>query len=217
MNTTRSLRRHALLTGTAAVAALVLAACGGADDGSPTSESGSASASASASNSAEQHNDADVAFVQEMIQHHRQAIDMAELAGTRASSAEVSELATAVSEAQGPEIETMTGWLESWGEEVPEATGGMDMEGMDHGDGSDMADMPGMMDDQQMTELENASGAEFDTMFLTMMIEHHRGAIEMAETEQEQGAYGPAVTLAEDVVIAQTDEITRMERMLDEH
>jgi uncharacterized protein (DUF305 family) len=65
-------------------------------------------------------NDADVAFAQGMIPHHEQAIEMSELADGRAQSAEVKELATAIKAAQGPEIQTMTNWLESWGEDVPE-------------------------------------------------------------------------------------------------
>jgi hypothetical protein len=78
--------------------------------------------------------------------------------------------------------ETMTGWLESWGEGVPDSImGGNDHGAMDHGD------MPGMMSEEQMATLEDASGAEFDELFLRMMIEHHEGAIEMAQIEQADG------------------------------
>jgi len=100
----------------------------------------------------------------------------------------------------------MSAWLTAWGEKVPQG-----MDGMDHGDASPM---PGMMNDQQMDDMRGASGKAFDTMFLTMMIKHHEGAVEMAETEKKQGAYGPAKELADDIITAQKAEITQMRRML---
>ncbi len=174
-------------------ASLTLAACGN-EDGTDNSAG---------------HNDADVTFAQQMIPHHEQAIEMAELAETRAESQEVKDLAADIEAAQDPEIETMTGWLESWGEDVPDNS----MSGMDHGDMSS-DDMPGMMSEADMAELEAASGAEFDQMFLTMMIEHHEGAIEMAKTEQSEGEYADAVELAEDIEAAQTEEIQTMQGLL---
>lgn len=206
MTAHRKLIRRTVLTATAAVAALVLAACGGGghDMGSMESDS---SPSKSASAKAGDHDEADVDFATEMIQHHRQAIEMADLAADRASSQEVKDLATKVKGAQDPEIETMSGWLTSWGEEVPE-----DMSGME---GHDMSsDMPGMMSSEDMGKLEKASGAEFDTMFLQMMVEHHEGAVEMAKAEKADGKYGPATKLADDVITAQTAEIEQMNKML---
>ncbi|MEV2227445.1 DUF305 domain-containing protein [Streptomyces phaeochromogenes] len=212
MTAHRALARRTALSVTAGAAALVLAACGsdsgtgsgGHDMGSMESDSGP---TATASAKAGDHNDADVDFSKEMIQHHRQAVDMAELAADRASSQEVKGLATKVKGAQAPEIKTMSGWLTSWGEDVPEEMSGA----MDH----DMSSaMPGMMSGTDMDKLEKASGAEFDTMFLTMMVEHHEAAVEMAETEQADGKYGPATKLADDVVTAQTAEIKQMNKML---
>ncbi|MFE6648969.1 DUF305 domain-containing protein [Nocardioides sp. NPDC057772] len=156
------------------------------------------------------HNDADVAFAQQMIPHHQQAIEMADLAETRAESQEVKDLAADIEAAQGPEIETMTGWLESWDEDVPEDG----MSGMDHGDMSS-EEMTGMMSEEDMTNLENASGAEFDQMFLTMMIEHHEGAIEMAQTEQVDGEFPDATAMAEDIETAQAEEIETMRGLLE--
>jgi len=156
------------------------------------------------------HNDADVTFAQQMIPHHEQAVEMAELASTRAESQEVKDLAAVIEAAQAPEIETMTGWLDSWGEDVS----GDDMSGMDHGGDMSMEDMGGMMSEQEMGELESASGADFDRMFLTMMIEHHEGAIEMAATEQEDGEYPDAISLAEDIESTQTEEIATMKELL---
>jgi uncharacterized protein (DUF305 family) len=77
-------------------------------------------------------------------------------------------------------------------------------DGMDHGDASFM---PGMMNNQQMDDMRGASGKAFDTMLLTMMIEHHECAIEMAETEKKQGAYGPAKELADDIITAQYRQV----------
>ncbi|GAB2962919.1 DUF305 domain-containing protein [Streptomyces heilongjiangensis] len=213
MTASRGFLRRAALTVTAGAAALVLTACGGdADDrhdmGSTASESGSPQAGSSGGAEAGGHNKADVGFAEEMIQHHRQAVDMAELAAGRAASQQVKDLATKIKGAQDPEIETMSGWLTAWGEKVPE-----DMAGMGH----DMASgMPGMMSAEDMAALEKASGAAFDEKFLTLMVEHHEGAVEMAETEKAEGRYGPAIDLAEDVITAQTAEIEQMEKMLDE-
>lgn len=161
------------------------------------------------------HNAADVTFAQDMIPHHQQAIEMAQLAEDRAASAEVKSLASAIEAAQDPEIETMTGWLESWGEDVPDSHMDMDMDEME-GMGDDESDdeMPGMMSDDDMADLEDAQGAAFDRMFLTMMIEHHEGAIEMAKTEQAEGEYDDAVTLAEKIETAQQAEIEAMNDLL---
>ncbi|MFJ5708638.1 DUF305 domain-containing protein [Streptomyces sp. NPDC093105] len=206
MNTNPFRLRHraALATAAAAVAALALAACG--DDGSSSATSTTPPAtSAPATVPAGEHNQADVTFAQGMIPHHRQAILMSEMAQTHASSDEVKALAEEIKKAQAPEIATMTDWLKAWGEKVP--TG---MDGMDHDDSG----MPGMMEDQRMDQLRGTSGTGFATMFLTMMIEHHEGAIEMAQTEKTEGAYGPAKTLADDIITAQTAEIAQMKAML---
>ena len=145
-----------------------------------------------------------VTFATDMIAHHRQAVEMAELAETRAESPEVKDLATQIMDAQDPEIESMTGWLTTWGEPVPDEMGGMDMS----------SSMPGMMSQDEMTSLENTSGAEFDQMFLAMMVEHHRGAIEMAKSEQSDGLFPDAIALAKQIETAQTDEITSMRALL---
>ncbi|NBM20720.1 DUF305 domain-containing protein, partial [Streptomyces sp. GC420] len=205
MNNTRSLARRAALAAAVAVSALSLAACGG-ESGNSSDAAPTVSAEADGQG---RHNEADVAFAQGMIPHHRQAVAMSRMAAGHTSSSEVEELARKIEKAQDPEIDTMSGWLGAWGERVPEGMDGMDEEahGMDHGDASSM---PGMMDDRQMDELDGASGKAFDTMFLTMMIQHHEGAVEMAKTEKRQGSYGPAKSLADDIIEAQTAEITQM-------
>ncbi|MDH6627718.1 uncharacterized protein (DUF305 family) [Streptomyces sp. LBL] len=215
MTAQRRLIRRAALAATAGAAALVLAACGGDSDsgsgghdmGSMKSESAGPSASAAAEGGT--HTDADVDFATEMIQHHRQAVAMADLAADGASAPEVKSLATKIKGAQDPEIKTMSGWLTSWGEEVPEDMSSMP--GMEH----DMSSaMPGMMSSEDMGKLKKASGAEFDKMFLDMMVQHHEGAVEMAKTEKAKGKYGPATKLADDVITAQTAEIGQMNKML---
>jgi uncharacterized protein (DUF305 family) len=210
----RAYARRTALAAVVATAAFSLTACGGSG-GSATSVShhGSASDSPSAATSPAQakagHNTADVAFAQQMIPHHRQAVTMAEMAEEKASSADVKALAAEIKKAQAPEITTMSGWLKAWGEDVP-VDAGSAMPGMHHAS----SDMPGMMSERDMTALGRKSGRAFDTAFLTMMVEHHQGAVDMARTERTGGAFAPARTLAGAVITAQTAEIAQMKKML---
>ncbi|HWH35005.1 MAG TPA: DUF305 domain-containing protein [Acidimicrobiales bacterium] len=160
-------------------------------------------------------NDADVAFAQEMIPHHQQAVEMSDLAAERAESDEVKALAVRIKAAQAPEIEQMTGWLEAWDEPVEGAMGGMDMgdggsmEGME-----DMEGMEGMLSDDQIAELEAASGPDFDRLFLTGMRDHHAGAIMMAERVLEDGEFADAKQLARDIIATQQAEIEEIDGLL---
>lgn len=158
-------------------------------------------------------NQADVEFAQMMIVHHQGAIDMARLAPERAQAEEVLDLAAAIEQAQQPEIDTMTGWLEAWG--APPAAPDGAMAGMDHGSMSESGE-GGMADDESMARLEAAQGAEFDTLFLELMIVHHEGAIAMAQLEIEDGQHPEAVDLAHRVVTDQSAEITVMRSLLEE-
>ena len=138
---------------------------------------------------------------------------MVDLTAGRTLDPEVQQLAEDVRAAQTPEIEEMADWLTSWGEDIPEtirdhtnADGDMgDMDGDDMGD-----DMPGMMNQDELEELENAPDAEFQDMWLAMMVEHHTGAVQMATTEQEDGQYAPAIDLAGQIINSQTTEIETM-------
>ncbi|MFZ3495819.1 DUF305 domain-containing protein [Streptomyces sp. 5.8] len=153
MTTKCSLIRRATAVAAAATAALVLAACGGnGDSGAVRNGHNTASPSASAPAQQGDHNAADVTFAQGMIPHHRQAIEMADLAATRAGSPEVKKLADEIKKAQDPEVKTLSGWLASWGEQVP-------AEGEGHGG----HDMSGMMTAEEMKQLESSSGKAFDT------------------------------------------------------
>jgi uncharacterized protein (DUF305 family) len=208
----RNLTRHAALTATAVTAALVLAACGNDSGSGHSSASSAAGADADADATTGAHNAQDVSFAQGMIPHHQQALQMAKLAADRASSAEVKDLASRIEKAQDPEIKTMSGWLKSWGKDVPSSDSSMEsMPGMDD---SAHSGMPGMMDSTHMDKLEKASGKDFDTVFLTMMIDHHKGAVEMATTEKNKGKYEPATSMADNIITAQTAEIAEMNKLL---
>lgn len=205
MNSKHSLVRRTAAVAAAGAAALVLAACGGGGDSSAGHDGhNTKSPSASASASQGQGNAADVTFAKGMIPHHRQAIEMADLAPSRAESAEVKKLAADIKKAQDPEIRTLSGWLTSWGEEVP-AEGAMDHSM--HGGG-------GMMTAEEMQQLKDSSGKAFDTAFMEMMIKHHEGAVEMARTEQADGAYAPAKEMAGQIITSQSAEIEQMNKLL---
>ena len=203
-------RRSARILGTLTLGlALTLTACGNDE---PAND-------ASTQVSDTDHNDADVAFATDMIQHHAQALSMVDLTVDRTLDPEVQQLADDIREAQGPEIETMSDWLQEWNEEIPDtmrdhSNAGHDMEGMgDSMDGLD-SDMPGMMSGDDFDELENAPDSDFQTMWLEMMIEHHEGAVEMAQDQQNDGQYKPAVDLAGNVVASQTGAIDTMKSLL---
>ena len=180
--------------------ALTLSACGSGDS---TSDQTSQSASVD-------HNDADVAFASDMLQHHAQALTMVDLTEGRPLDPAVQQLADDIRAAQAPEIETMTGWLGDWDETVPDTSGSMGSMGGMEMDSS----MPGMMSADEMTSLENAADAGFQTMWLEMMLAHHEGAVEMAKTEQADGQYQPAIDLAGSIVSSQSKEIATMKGLL---
>ena len=153
------------------------------------------------------YTEADVRFMSDMIGHHAQALAMAALAPRNEASPEILRLAERLTAGQQDEIGTMERWLRARGKPVPDPHHAM------HG-----LPMPGMLTEAQMRELEQARGPEFDRLFLTYMIQHHRGAVEMVK--QLYGTPGAAqddtvFKFADDVGVDQTTEIARMERMLD--
>jgi uncharacterized protein (DUF305 family) len=186
----------------------ILAGCSSTESADPVTAS-SSQAGVSAT---------DVAFAQSMIPHHQQAVEMADLALSADSGAseQVQQLAEQIKAAQDPEIQQMTDWLQSWNAPtaMPGASQGADMQGMDHR-GHDMGGitMAGMMTAEQMDELQQASGEQFDQMWLTMMIAHHEGAVAMAE--QVRSSSDPNVsTLADNIISSQQAEIEQMKAML---
>lgn len=142
--------------------------------------------------------DADIEFVQDMIAHHQQAIWMSDLAPERASSRDVKELASRISDVQGLEIGAMNQWLAKNAVPTvdPTAPG-------HHGGGS----MPGMATQEQLQALQNAKGTDFDTQWLRLMITHHEGAITMANEIRSTSLDDTVQKVADDVVVEQTDEI----------
>lgn len=140
----------------------------------------------------------DIMFAQMMIPHHQQAVDMSTLAETRTTNPEVLALAKQIKDAQAPEIEQMTAWIDAAG-------AGMEMS-------HDMG-MGGMLSDEQMTALDNAQGAEFDKLYLEGMIAHHEGAIEMAQMITGS-TNAEAKELGGNIVTSQTAEIEKMKQML---
>jgi len=177
----------------AAVSGLVLAGCSNA--GNDTS-----SIAANAS-----YNAADVEFAQSMIPHHQQAVMMSQMAESAASTKRVRTLAGEIEAAQAPEIKQMRAWLAEWNVEETDAGGHMAM-----GHGSDGMDMPGMMSTEQMSDLDSAKGSAFDEMFLTMMIEHHEGAVDMANAVKADGKDTDVRKLADAIIKGQTAEIATM-------
>jgi uncharacterized protein (DUF305 family) len=195
--------RHLAMTAATLAAALTLAACGGGTS-SPTAApptTGSMPMMTTAPATSGNHNQADVMFAQMMIPHHQQAIEMAQLASTRSSSADVKALAAQIQAAQQPEIDEMKGWLVSWNVAVMP-------DNMTHGMSG------GMMSSNDMAKLEGLTGTAFDREFLTSMTTHHQAAIEMAKAEQANGQYEPAKTLAANIIRTQTEEINTMNELL---
>lgn len=140
----------------------------------------------------------DIMFLQMMIPHHQQAVEMGTLAETRASNPEVKALAAAIKAEQDPEIAQMTIWLGAAGAS----------EHMGHS-----MTMDGMLTDEQMQELANASGAEFDRLFVEGMILHHEGAIEMAKSILNSKS--PNIkALGEAITASQTEQIALMKELL---
>lgn len=183
-------------------AGLVLSGC--ADDAAAPGEETSPSISASTPADAAEFNDADEMFAVMMIPHHEQAIEMSDIVLVKEDLDErVAQLAEEIKAAQGPEIEQLKDWLAEWGVDAS----GHDMSHMGHGDG--------MMTEDDLAMLEAAPGPEASRLFLEQMIVHHEGAVEMAQTQVDDGQNPEAVTLAQEIIDAQTSEIQEMRDILD--
>lgn len=150
--------------------------------------------------------EADAEFLQGMIPHHQQAVTMSEMAQGRTDDPQVREMADRILAAQGPEIERMSGWLTEWG--APPSGDGSEHEM------SGEHRMHGMLSPDQMGELRQAHGAQFDRLYLSLMIEHHEGAVQMAQQELDGGAFAPAKQLAKHMIDAQRAEIDEMRQLL---
>lgn len=171
---------------------------------------------ATADSAARAYAPADVEFMQGMVPHHAQAVLMAGWAPSHGARADVQRLCERIVVAQRDEIRMMRRWLAERSQDVPDSNATrhvMKMNGMVH----EMM-MPGMLSDEEMAALERARGSEFDRLFLTGMIRHHRGAIDMVYTLLSHGNAGHDDTVfrfANDVVSDQSAEINLMLRMLE--
>jgi uncharacterized protein (DUF305 family) len=206
----------------AVVAMMVLGGCGSSDpdstsgrDSAVTTSQSVAPSSAPGPAAVAEHNQADVMFVQGMIPHHEQAVTMSDtIMGKPGIAPEVVSLAKEIKTAQAPEITQMQGWLKEWGAQPGmgdmSAMPGHDMPG--HGSMPGMAG--GMMSEQDMADLQNAEGVAASRLFLTQMIEHHEGAITMAQNEINAGEFPAAVEMARAIVTSQQDEINTMKQLL---
>jgi uncharacterized protein (DUF305 family) len=164
-----------------------------------------------------EHTEADVAFIQGMIPHHVQALRMTRLVPDRTSREDVPLFAERIDLSQEDEIDVMRRWLEARDEEVPSLGAGHDMDDM-AGMEMDGELMPGMLTEEELLELEAASGEEFDRLFLEAMIRHHLGAMQMVEELYAQdGGQEPEISrLANHIYSDQSIEISRAEGMLAE-
>lgn len=150
------------------------------------------------------HNEIDVMFPTDMIPHHRQAVEMAALAATKANDPRVKDLARRIGTAQDSEVTLMAGWLTTWGEPVPAP----DQMHTAHG--------PGMMTHAEMEDLKDTKGLAFDRMFCDMMIRHHEGALQMAEVTSTRGQNPAVVALAKQVFAVQTAEVAELHSILED-
>ena len=157
------------------------------------------------------YTEADVAFVQNMIPHHAQALVMTDLVADRTGRDDLPLLAERMDVSQRDEIALMERWLEERGEEVPDASAGHH-----HGDGELM---PGMLTDDDLARLEAASGRDFDELFLLYMIRHHEGAVMMVAellSSDDGGQESDVFRLAQHIDSDQNVEIARMKSLLAE-
>ncbi len=173
---------------------------------------------------------ADFDFMQGMVMHHSQAVEMVGLMKGRTTNPQMLELGQRISISQGDEIAFMKRWLAFYGKPVQEggSMAGMDhshmnmdhssMAGMDHSSmNMDMPPMPGMLSPSQMQALRNARGDTFDHLFLTGMIQHHTGALTMVKElfETRDGGQEPQLfDFTADVDVTQRAEIETMQGML---
>lgn len=197
------MKKTLAISATALAAVIALAGCStgsvsGGSTGSGMDHSSMPASSAPAA--AADHNGSDAMFAQAMIPHHAQAVEMSDMILKKQGiDASITALATKIKAAQAPEIEKMTGWLKDWNEPT-QAPGGHSM--------------TGMMSGEDLAKLDAAQGTEAAKLFLSQMIAHHEGAVEMANAEVRSGSNPEAIQLAKDIAASQTGEIQEMKDLL---
>ncbi len=189
--------RTSLIAAAVLTTALTLTACGGTSPSADAPATGGSTATTSSAANA-----ADVEFAQMMIPHHEQAVEMSDdLLAKTGTDPRIVALATEIKAAQEPEIKLLTSWLSAWDADTD------GMSDMNHG-------TDGMMSETDMMTLADASGADADQAFLELMIEHHEGAIAMAQTHIDEGSNADALALSAAIVASQSAEIAVMTDLL---
>ncbi|GAA2576485.1 DUF305 domain-containing protein [Actinomadura fulvescens] len=218
--------RIAVMAATATLAVSGLAGCGGGDDDKPDAgpkqtvlqpgRPGEPNKTALLGPSqAKPPTDAEVKFVQMMIPHHEQAVEMSVLAPKQASSTKVKALADRIDKGQAGEISVMQSWLKRMGKSTAGSGGGHGGHGGHGGKQDPHAGMPGMATPDQMKQLREAQGAAFDKLFLQLMITHHQGALTMVKDVLDKGTDVTVQEMAREVQSTQMAEINRMRDLLE--
>jgi uncharacterized protein (DUF305 family) len=178
--------------------ATTLSACGGpSTDRQPRPNANAAAQD----DEAGKHDADDITFAHNMIAHHKQAIEMSQLAPMNTTNPDMVALAQQIITAQEPEIQAFTGFLIQWGEDP-------------RGGANSGTGMAGMIDQTTMQRLGSLKGAEFDRLWLQSMINHDQGAITMAQAEIAHGQNSDVIYLARRTIDTQQAEIGRMKKML---
>jgi uncharacterized protein (DUF305 family) len=183
-------------------AALLTGACGTAPEKQPVTQAAAAEAVIEAEG---EHNATDVMYLQMMVAHHEQGLEMVRLAADRAQRPEVRILAEAVAATQADELKMMKSWLGKWSEPTT----------VDHAP-SAHADHGGLpaTGEQELKALRKAKGAAFETTFLNLFVAHQHNAVEMAQLEAQKGTNAETKALAERVKASRTDQIQQMLQLL---
>jgi uncharacterized protein (DUF305 family) len=157
---------------------------------------------------------AEAGFARDMSVHHEQAVELAFIVRDRTDDPEIRAMAYDIINTQRAQIGMFSGWLQQW--DLPQSSTAPPMAWVDqeHGSMAGMDGMPGMASDEQVDELRAAKGVEAERLFLELMIEHHKGGVEMAKavlplTDRDEVAY-----IADTIVKSQEAEIATMEQML---
>ncbi|WP_259346280.1 DUF305 domain-containing protein [Curtobacterium sp. ME26] len=159
---------------------------------------------ASSTSAASAHNDQDVMYAQMMLPHHKQAVEMSDMLLAKGSGVDtgVTDLAKQIKAEQSPEINQLTSWLKGWDEPTESKHSGMGHS------------MSGMMSDSDINDLDQASAKDAAKLYLEQMVQHHKGAVDMAKTEVDKGKNTDAVAMAKSIVSSQTEQITQMQDKL---
>lgn len=155
------------------------------------------------------HNAFDFDFATSMIIHDQQALLMADTALTQSTNPDVKALAASIKAKSGSEVAKLKGWVTGWGQKYNDLSDFPQMSGHDM-----YPTLPGMASVEELRTLPTLTGTTFNNTFLTMMIAHHQGAIEMTQTETANGQNGATLALAKSIASTQAAEIKTMEKLI---